>query len=274
MPAEGDPAPGGGRAIVQYWHAAQPPERICRGFDSFREHNPDLTHVVFDETAAEAFIAENLSAREAAAFRACAVPAMQSDFFRYCAVYALGGLYADADMCCVADLRPLIDAEEGTLFGRAEPLPRFDEAIALPYVVGPYLAVGNSPFAFREPRHPLLELAIEVATANIEKRIADGAPGVWLATGPGIFTSMYLLDRLGSIDAFIDYTAGSGLDPSARLFCEIAGSHDRVAAALSGVAIQPREKESEAWMRYLGDPVPGEPVTPHWTGLTEGIFRA
>lgn len=272
MPPDGDHPPEGG-AIVQYWHEAQPPGRICRGFESFRERNPNLPHFVFDETAAEAFIAENFSSREVAAFRACAVPAMQSDFFRYCAVYALGGLYADADLRCVADLRPLIRGEEGTLFGRAEPLPRFDDAIALPYVVGPYLAVGNSPFAFRKPRHPLLELAIEVATANVENQVADGAPGVWLATGPGIFTSMYLLDRLGSIDAFIDYTSGSGLEPSARLFCEVAGSHDKVAAALSAVAIRPREREGGTWMTYIGDPEPGEPATPHWTGLTGNIFR-
>jgi Glycosyltransferase sugar-binding region containing DXD motif len=264
----------GGGPIVQYWHAERPPERIRRGLDSFPERNPDRPHLVFHEADAEAFIAANLSPREVAAFRACAVPAMQSDFFRYCAIFVLGGIYVDADFRCVADLRPLIEAQEGTLFGRLGGSPKFNAALALPYPVGPYLAVGNSPMAFRRAGHPVLELAIEVAAANVENRTADGPRAVWLTTGPGIFTSMNLLDRLGSADAFLAYSSGTGLDPSARLFCEVVGSHSRVAGVLAGVAIRPREQEVGTWVQPLGRPEPGEAVTPHWASLEGSIFRS
>ncbi len=230
--------------IIQYWHSEQPPERIRDGLASFAEVNPSLRHLVFNESSAGDFIAEHLSAREAAAFHTCAVPAMQADYFRYCAGLVLGGLYADADLRCVADVRPLIHRAEGTLFARREPSERAAALLRYPYRVGPYCDVDNSPFAFRQPGHPLLGLTVEIATAIIEKRIADGVQGVWLTAGQGIFTSMYLLDRLGSVDAFLDYVDGSALEPSASLFCELVGGHSTVATVLSGVDIRPASRET------------------------------
>jgi hypothetical protein len=256
--------------IIQYWHSERPPERIRAGLTSFAEINPALRHLVFDESTADAFIAEHLSAREAAAFRACAVPAMQADYFRYCAVLVLGGLYADADLRCVADVRPLIQRAGGTLFAREKPSERAAALLRYPYRVGPYCDVDNSPFAFRDPGHPLLELAVEIATANIENRVADGIQGVWLTAGQGVFTSMYLLDRLGSVDAFLDYVDGTALEPSAGLFCEVVGGHPTVADALTGVDIRLRQ-ERDAWVSPLSGPKPGE--QPHWIAFEGSIFR-
>jgi Glycosyltransferase sugar-binding region containing DXD motif len=274
LPAESVRSAIEGVPIVQYWHAEQPPERICAGLASFSERNSDLPHLVFDETTAEAFIAAHFSAREVAAFRSCTVPAMQSDYFRYCAILVLGGLYADADLRCVADLRPLIEERGGTLFGRQGPLPEgFAAALRWPYQMGAYLTVCNSPFTFREPGHPLLELAVKVATANVEHRIAEGARGVWLTAGPGVFTSMYLLHRLGSVEAFLRYATGTVLEPSAPLFCEIVGSHSTIARVMTGVAIRSSKQEAGAWVRALGKPEPGEDLTPHWMSAEGNVFR-
>lgn len=257
--------------IIQYWHTERPPGWIHNGLRSFGERNPGMRHLVFDQPKARAFIAAHLSAREEAAFQACAVPAMQADYFRYCAVFALGGLYTDADMRCIADVRPLIHQVEGTLFGRQDMPKRVAAMLRYPYPIGPVLDLDNSPFAFREPRHPLLKLAIEVATANIENRLADGPPGIWLTAGQGVFTSLYLLKWLGSIDAFRKYVNGSGLKPSADLFCEVIGSHSVVASAMTGVAIRPR-RERNGWLRPLSPPSSGE-HPPHWTAVEGSIFR-
>lgn len=259
--------------IAQYWHSKQRPKPIEDAFASFREHNPDLHHLAFDESKADAFLAEHFSRRELGAFRACAVPAMQADYFRYCAIFTLGGVYADADLQCIRELRPLLERPcDGILFGRQGPLTAAQAArYSWPHEVGPYLAVGNGFFVFPEAHHPLLATAIEIATTNIERRVADGARGVWLTAGPGIFTSMYLLQHLGSIDAFIRYTAGSVLEPSATVFCEIVEGTAVIDGLLGGVAIRPRD-ESRAWIRPV-KVARKAGTAAHWWTYGGSIFR-
>jgi hypothetical protein len=136
-------------------------------------------------------IEAHFGAREVAAFRACAVPAMQADYFRYCAVHALGGVYCDADSHCVGSLKPLLDVE-GAVFhgmGKAEALPNLSVEEVL----------ANAIFGFRGSGHPLLRLAIDVATAGIEARASES---VGMVTGPGVFTGLAMIRRLGSLDAF------------------------------------------------------------------------
>lgn len=77
--------------LIQYWHDVNVPDEIEELFDLVREHNPDMQHMVFDEVSAAAFIEDRFTARELSTFRACAVPAMQSDYFRYCVGHARAG---------------------------------------------------------------------------------------------------------------------------------------------------------------------------------------
>lgn len=145
---------------------------------TFRDLNPDVTHHVFTEASADEFIAANFTSRELAAFRACAVPAMQADYFRYCAVLTLGGIYADVDFCCAVPLQPLAHAtSDGLLFQNAKG------------------DIINAFFVFDAPNHPLLRLAVDVATENISLRAADK---VHMVTGPWIFT---ILNRLSPVGA-------------------------------------------------------------------------
>ncbi|HEX6687816.1 MAG TPA: glycosyltransferase [Solirubrobacterales bacterium] len=234
MPVPAGPKP----PLIQYWHAERPPEDVARLLDSCARLNPEMRHLVFDQVRAEAFIAEHFSAREVAVFRACAVPAMQADYFRYCAVETLGGVYIDADFHCIAPLRSLLEGVEGgRLFARSKVPPGWPaDLFGDRPRIGPYRIVANSILLFPQPRHPLLRLAVELTTANVEHRIAED---IAVTTGPGIFTSLYLVDRLGSLEAFRDYARGGILAPSADLFCEVVGSYERVAAALAGVDVSP-----------------------------------
>jgi mannosyltransferase OCH1-like enzyme len=174
---------GAGRHLTQYWHSEDPPPYIAELISSYSFHNPEMVHRVFSKNAARDFVAAHFTEREVAAFDACAVPAMQADYFRYCAMLQLGGICSDADMRCARALQPLVDmAAAGLLISRP------DEGIVI-----------NGFFAFRSPEHPLVRLALEIATLNIERRTTNS---VWFTTGPGIFTLLTLLHDAGSIDAF------------------------------------------------------------------------
>jgi glycosyl transferase-like sugar-binding protein len=255
--------------LVQFWHEEPVPDDVAETLASFGKHNPGMEQLVFDEAAAGTFIAEHRGPRAAAAFGTCAVPAMQADYFRYCAVHALGGVYADANFHCLGSLEGLTEGGAGgTLFGREDPLPsRLAAAFNWPYPVGPFRAVPNGLFGFRAPGHPLLELAIDAATANVEARLGEGSVGVWLTTGPGIFTSAYLLRELGSFDAFTRYARGTVLEPVAPLFCEVVGTYSRIAGAWDDVEIRPLG-QSEALVTKEG-----RPGISSWRGLEGSLFR-
>jgi hypothetical protein len=174
--------------IIQYWHSEPPPEDVAALLSTFRIHNPTCRHHVFSRRTAEHFIAQNFSSREVAAFQACAVPAMQADYFRYCALWKLGGIYADADMRCLRPLGPLLErAERAAFFCR--PTNNI---------------VTNGFIAAPVPGLPLLRFALDIATFNIESRAHKG---VWLATGPGIFSTLYGIHRSGSLEAYFDSLA-------------------------------------------------------------------
>ncbi|MET0306460.1 MAG: hypothetical protein ABW196_09570 [Solirubrobacterales bacterium] len=260
--------------VIQYWDAEEPPQQIVELLATFPRHNPGSRQLLFSESSAEALIAEHFTDREVRAFRACAVPASQADYLRYCAGYALGGICLDADIQCGGDLGPVFAGpHRGILFGQQERLPDWIEHIfAWPYRVGPYRLVANGAFAFEQARNPLLGLAIEVATANIENRVADGLTGVWLTTGPGVLTSIYLLQRLGSIDAFMRFAEGTVLDSTAALFCEVVGDWSRVDDALDGVEMAPVEKIDKRVLRHVGVPR-SEMDGAHWSTPEGSIFR-
>jgi len=258
-------------AIVQYWDSEEVPADVAALLAGFEDAGQGLPHLVFSERRAAEFIGRCFGGRHAAAFAVCAVPAMQADYFRYCALYALGGVYVDADFRCLAPLGGLLDGPAtGTLFGRPELPPRWrTPELEGRERVGPYRVVMNSFFAFPAPGHPLLELAIEVATANVEARVAED---VALATGPAVFTSLYLLRELGSFDAFLAYAEGGALEPSSRLLRETVGEHGRVVEAFAGVEIRP-ELESRRWVGAAEAPLAYKQSDDHWLNVTASIYR-
>jgi hypothetical protein len=263
-----------GPLVVQYWDAEQPPQEIVELLASFPRHNPGLRQIVFSEASAEAFIAERFTDREVAAFRACAVPTSQADYLRYCAGYVLGGLCIDADVRCGGDLNSLLGRpQRGIVLAERDQLPDWIERIfAWPYTVGSYRIVVNGAFAFARAGDPLPGLAIEISTANIENRLADGRTGVWLTTGPGVFTSIYLLWQLGSFDAFLAYTAGTVLEPTAALFCEVVEDPSRAEEAFDGLDMAAAEEVDDRLLQHVGIPRRAAGVS-HWSNPEGSIFR-
>jgi hypothetical protein len=206
--------------IIQYWHSEDVPDQVTEALETFRDRNPGLQHLVFSRTQALELISGYFTPREVAAFRSCAVPAMQADYFRYCAVLALGGVYADVSFRCLRSLRTLIDAaDRGVLFRQSR-----------------RQIVINGLFLFTAPGSPLLRLALEIATVNIERRAAEK---VSLVTGPWVFTGLAALHQLGSLDAAREHTAGQVDTPLVDSLLQAVGDYERVAEAFEGIRISP-----------------------------------
>lgn len=265
--------PGDGqRLISQYWDTAEVPPYVQELCSSFRDLNPELRHRVFSEAGAEGFIENRFGPREVAAFRGCAVPSMQSDYFRYCVVLALGGIYADADFHCIRSLSPLLEGPQlGEIFLGPTPL-----------TVGGKDAtrVWSGFFAFKEPGHPFLELALEIATANMEERIAERVwpagekvvEGIWLTVGPGIFSLMRFLRDWGSFDALTGAAAGTDAEPFAELLCEVVEDYDRIVEAFHGMRVSSFD-DMETWIARPHRELPYKATEVHWKNVTTSIFR-
>lgn len=246
------PAP---TTIFQYWDDADVPHYMDALLDTFREHNPEMRHALFDEARAGELIEHHYTPRHVAAFRACAVPAMRADYFRYCAVHAFGGIYCDADHRCAEPLDTLLDGcRDARLF-------RHDNG-----------AVVNGFFGFRSPGHPLLALALEIATSNIENKASEQ---VWITTGPAIFTSLFRLLESGSIDAFVERSPTlhkGNLVPIVDSLSTVAKDVRRVAAAVEGVTVSPIAQGTR-WVTGAGRDLPYKRTTAHWLGFGPSIYR-
>lgn len=257
--------------IGQYWDDEAVPEYLEGLFATFRYRNPEFDHRVFSKAETERLIGERFGDRELAAFRACAVPSMQSDYFRYCFALAHGGIYADVDYRCLRPLRPLLEGDaRGEIFlGPSEYELNGREA----------RRVWSGFFAFKEPGHPFFELALEIATANIEARIAERVwpvgenvkPAIWVTVGPGVPTLMRFIHEWGSFDAFLAGIAGSPVEPFGELYCETIGEYERIVEAFDGVRVSSFERMA-SWVADPDSALPYKQTDAHWHNVTTGIF--
>ncbi|MFW6028131.1 MAG: hypothetical protein ACOC9Q_01220, partial [bacterium] len=166
------------------------------------------------------------------------------DYFRYCAMLKLGGVCSDADMRCARALQPLIErAPSGLLVGR------------------PNGVVINGFFAFRTAEHPLVRLALEIATVNIERRSSND---VWLTTGPGIFTMLSCLRNSGSVGEFrsIYIDRGGAMTTLAQTVCDVVEDDTCMENLFEGIVVLP----SAELRRYVRGCVglPYRTTPEHW----------
>lgn len=219
------PTGEGGPPIVQYWHSEKIPGYISELLRTVREENPHRSHCLFSERTAAEFIDEHFSERELSAFRACAVPAMQADYFRYCAIYAMGGIYVDADFACNRPLDSLLETK-GQLFKHPN---------------GP---IVNGFFAFRASNHPLLAMTLEIATSNIESRWTNN---VGFATGPLIFSGLERLRRAESFERLHE-TSREKWQPAIEMAERAVEIHGPIENAFDDVRISSRTT-MDRWVR-------------------------
>lgn len=248
-PAHSDSPP-----IIQYWHSPAIPPDVAEMIATFREVNPALQHMLFDEAEAERFIAEHFSGREVDAFRTCAVPAMQSDYFRNCALLILGGVYADVDLICRHPLQSLIErANGGILFENSR---------------GHTL---NGFLVFPKPGHPLLRLAVDVTTENIERRIANE---MHIVTGPWVLSGLALIHAIGLSEARRRFTGRFG--HIMHCIADATGDHRRLTEAFEGVCVNSFDEALQQWIAKpttKPDYKDGEDHWINWHAAGRSIYR-
>jgi hypothetical protein len=240
--------------LFQYWDTGDPPADVAGWIEGFRRLNPDLDHQVYDERAAEAFIAASHGARHAAAFRACAVPSMQADYFRMCAIDAEGGVFMDADFQARAPLASLLETAP-----TAAMLQWHDQLMP------------GFMFA-RAPGEPLFSAALELATRNIETR---AFPSVQSCAGPGVFNALRGLVQPETFEKilpqFRNIIAGAWGMPelleTARRQIPVTAELIRSVEGLTLVT-------SATSKQWFGADAPAYKSTPrHWLNWSGSIFR-
>jgi len=195
-------------AIVQFWDG-EPPGDVLKLMETWRTGpcSRSFRYERFDDAAASEFIRLNFDQRTVDAFRQCAVPAMRADFFRYCYLHKNGGIYVDADMACLRNLRELCKGlDRGLLFTRPAKLPR--KGFRIP---NGFMIITN-----KEDR--LLAEVLSVAIKNIENRISNS---VWDVTGPGIMTKLHNQQNRETSELFAGFKIVSEKD--VRKFVNFCG---------------------------------------------------
>jgi len=154
--------------LFQFWNTEKAPDEVEILMQTWAA-DPAFQYHRFTTKKADAFIEANFDDRTLAAYRKCAIPAMQADFFRYCALYIHGGVYVDADTKNSARLPDCLkDRKHGLLMTRET-------------------RVANDFLYVRVARSELYRKVIECAVENVENEISNN---VWMVTGPGIMTHL------------------------------------------------------------------------------------
>jgi mannosyltransferase OCH1-like enzyme len=195
---------------VQFWHDLRElPEDVKECIASWtRWTTSGLTHCLFDERSARAFIGGSLDARHERAFDRCYHPAMQADYFRLCYLLVQGGFYVDADDACVGThiswlfddgrlkVQPLCyDIASGAMVNPAKFL-RIDA-----YEPSWIFYFNNNPL-IASRGHPIIERALRHATELLELSGEGVLPEIQATTGPGNLSRS--ICELGSVSAGMD----------------------------------------------------------------------
>lgn len=160
------------RTIFQFWDN-DPPEDVRHLMASWRELNPGYAWTCFDNERAQVFLEQEFGREVLGAYRRAPIPAQKADIFRLACLVARGGVYADADDCCLAPIDRFL-RPEATLAVHQEN----------------YGSIGNN-FIAATPEHPVLMRALELGAAAMHRGDHDL---VWLSTGPGLLTRAFALE--------------------------------------------------------------------------------
>jgi hypothetical protein len=240
--------------LFQYWNDGAPPDDVMPWIERLRVLNPQFDHVLLDEAAGRDLIGERFGPRELAAFKACAVPAMQADYLRLCLMEAVGGLYCDVDL---EPLQPL----EGLISHAAVGLtPRF------------LAFTCNDLLMFRQPGNLYNRACLTLATDNLLHR--RGA-NVLMATGPGVFNAVRYVIHPPSRAELDLYVGPSGwLDIGWRELVVTAERLIEPTPELVAAYTAVTQVEVAEMARWLGYVIPAYKQTDHhWERWKGSIYR-
>ena len=151
----------------------------------WRRQCPEHTYVWLTEASARKFLQARRS-RALAAFEALRPGAFKSDLLRYAWLAEHGGIYLDSDAAPTASMAGIHVTNISLVVARDNRLGFF---------------LQNN-FIAAAPRHPVMELALEIAVSQVERRATSPPPrlyghfgderdGALTLTGPGVLTAAW-----------------------------------------------------------------------------------
>ena len=158
------------KRIVHYWHSGTPPSDVQEIMSSWSQKHPDYEHVLLDDVSAAKLLRMQGLNAALHAFHRGSSPSQRADILRLAYLYAVGGIFIDADDRCLVRLDSFVPA--------AVNLTAYQES---------YGTIGAN-FLGAAPRHPVIALALDCAVAAVNRGDRDV---LWLSTGPGLLTRAF-----------------------------------------------------------------------------------
>jgi tetratricopeptide (TPR) repeat protein len=153
--------------IVQYWDAKVPPADVSTIMSSWRVQNPEFEYARFDDESAQEFLRKASSASVLKAYGDLENASQKADIFRLAYLFAMGGIYADADDLAISSVKLILPAEAGFVACQED-----------------HGTIGNNVLGCA-PGNPIIERALSLAATAVNRRDKDM---IWLMTGPGLLT--------------------------------------------------------------------------------------
>jgi tetratricopeptide (TPR) repeat protein len=153
--------------IFQFWTAGPPPDEVAAARQSWRDHNPDYSFAVYNDSNAQEFMAARFPPEVLLAYRRAREPAQKADIFRLAYLAAAGGIYADVHDRCISALSLIVPAKAELVMYQEE------------------LGTLGSNFVAAAPARPVVLKALTLAVNAINRGDRDIG---WLATGPALLT--------------------------------------------------------------------------------------
>ena len=82
------------KLIHQFWDQPVPPDDVAACIQTWRDHHPGWSHILWNDESAVSFIHSQFGLEAARCFIASTIPSMRSDILRTSALLAFGGAYA------------------------------------------------------------------------------------------------------------------------------------------------------------------------------------
>ena len=164
-----------------------------RSIEKFRDANPQLTFLVFDDDATTRYMEDRWSNHPIVdVYRRGLIGQLRADIFRYCIVYDKGGYYFDFNKSSEQPLESLHPPECEALISYERNVSLFPASPRVrDSLDDPLRNVLQWGFGFR-PEHPVLKTAIdtivELAPYFAGQTFAFPKEAVLAFTGPGLFT--------------------------------------------------------------------------------------
>ena len=160
------------RVIVQTWRSRYVTPGMAYTINAIIALNPEYDYVMFDDTAAAAFISTNFNSVVVHAYQSLRIGTFRADLFRYCYLYINGGVYIDTKAVSVVPLYVFL--------GFATPMVLIEEV----FPCGISTTIIASP-----PFNPLFKLLIQRIIQQILLR--DKGLDYWDLTGPRAFARAF-----------------------------------------------------------------------------------